>query len=299
MDSDTTSEQLAFAQAAHEVVQRINLAQMALAFFGADERADRVTAQLHHVTELIGAMQERHASLMYEHEALLEQLAAEHTCGSGGRSGLMVESIGERRSSRSWGILVGALWVRLTGLVPLLVAVCVLVAVGMGTLGHAQSTVSASGAESSSANGSGAVSLAHVGDTIQVGVITCTLTGVAVHDADTQDTHLTSGGESIFVHVALRNVGSSPASYSRSDFSVTPGISRSPDSGELVSGDLSGVTLSMPRDSSSLESGELAPSDSVEGDLVFEALHGDHAAELTWQPSQLGDKGYYAWLLGV
>jgi hypothetical protein len=297
MAPDTANEQQAFTQAAHEGLQRIIQARMALAFLGAGERADHVTAQLHHVTELIGVMCERHALLVHECAVLEDQLDAQNTYMSGGDRGLVVESIGEEYPSSGWGTELGALWVRFRGLVPLLVAMCVLVAVGRGAVGHVQGIVSTSRA--ASGIGGGGAGAAHVGDTIQTGFVTCTLTSVAVRDVDTPDAQLMSGSESVTVQVKLRNVGNSYISYSRSDFHVRPGIHSTPDSGELTPGDASGVILSSPGDSSSLDTGELAPGDSAEGDLVFEVLHGDHTAELTWQPSPLGDTDEHAWLLGV
>jgi hypothetical protein len=69
---NATPEWETFAHSAQLARQGLTQAQMALAFLGDDERANRLTIQLQGVAELVSAMQSGHAALVVEHEELEE-----------------------------------------------------------------------------------------------------------------------------------------------------------------------------------------------------------------------------------
>lgn len=127
---------------------------------------------------------------------------------------------------------------------------------------------------------------AKVGDTITVDSVGCTLVSAAVWQSPNQFIKPKAGNQFVRVHVKLHNGSSSEVSYSEFDFHAKSGSGNITDA-ELTTND------------NDLDSGKLAAGGSTEGDIVFQVPKGDHAAQLTWQPSFFGNSDDHAWLLGV
>ncbi len=98
-----------------------------------------------------------------------------------------------------------------------------------------------------------------------------------------------AAGEGYYVlHVKQVNTGSSPADYNELDFKLLTGA------GSTVNQ----AYISAEPNDKQLQSGQIAPNGSVEGDLVYELGTSDHGAKLVWQPN-FDNSLDHAWNLGL
>ncbi len=132
-------------------------------------------------------------------------------------------------------------------------------------------------------------SVAKVGDTITVNDVDTTLVSVKKIAGD-EFTQPKPGNTFIVVHVRMKNNSAGEVDYNEFDFHVRSG------SGNITDADVSPSTYTANNE---LNYGKLSPGGTVEGDIIFQVKKGDHKAELTWQPSILGNAGDNVWNLGV
>jgi hypothetical protein len=158
------------------------------------------------------------------------------------------------------------------------------------TINNANATITAdtgsSTSISSSSNSGNQVS--KVGGTITLNSVQATLVSVKTNPGGEFDTPKT-GDVYVIVHVKLHNTSDQEQDYNEFDFHLKSGTGNITDS----------TFVSFENSSNELNSGKLAAGGSVEGDIVFEVKQGDHKAELTWQPSFLGNEGDNGWILGL
>ena len=98
------------------------------------------------------------------------------------------------------------------------------------------------------------------------------------------------GNEFIVVHVKIHNSNSQQTNYNPFDFHAKSGAGNVTD--EEV------IPPSSYTANNELNSGQLDPGGTVEGDIIFQVPVGDHKAELTWQPNFFGNTTQNAWNLG-
>jgi hypothetical protein len=277
-NSNVTPEWESFAQSAQLALQGLMQAQMALAFLDDDERANRVSMQLHDVSEIVGAMQSDHSALVVEHEELQDLVHGSAIRGS--LQGLQAEPLGENKPAdhgRNRRLVIA--WLRLRGLVPVVVAIGVIIAAASGMLTHSPGDAGSAAV----ATRSGPPGVAYLGDTISATRVSCTLLSATVDPAATRNRHHPPDSEYLTAHVQVRNTGTTFAHYDSSDFHMQVGT------GNNMSEEPTIIT--------SLGSGELAPGDSVGGDLVFNVRQGNRTVELIWSPVHGAEGHAYAWLL--
>jgi hypothetical protein len=277
-NSNMTPQWESFAQSAQLALQGLTQAQMALAFLGDNERANRVSMQLHDVADLVGAMHSGHSALVVEHEELQELIDGNTTRGP--LHGLRAEPIGEKEQAHNgWNRRLGIAWLRFRGLAPVVVAICVIIAAASGMMGHGPDGAGPTVA----ATRSGAAGVAYLGDMISAGGVSCTLVSVTVDPAARGNSRHPPDSEYLTVHLQLRNTGTSYARYDFSDFHVQVGTGNNMREEAAII--------------SSLGSADLAPGDSVGSNLVFTVRPGNHAVMLTWSPLLGADMHEYTWLL--
>jgi hypothetical protein len=131
---------------------------------------------------------------------------------------------------------------------------------------------------------------AKVGDTLTIGGVSATLTGVG--GALSYDTPAPGQPEQVAAHIKLvNNSGSEQAYSSYLNFHVKSGA------GTITSVEI--IAPSFYQGSGLLGSGKLLPGGSVEGDIILSVIVGDHQAELTWQPTASDSDNANGWILGV
>jgi Domain of unknown function (DUF4352) len=129
-----------------------------------------------------------------------------------------------------------------------------------------------------------------VGGTITLNDVATTLVSVKRLAAD-QYTQPKAGNEFIVVHVKIVNHSTGEVDYNPFDFHVRSGAGNITDEEFSVPSTYTG--------NNELSSGKLSAGGNVEGDLIFQVKKGDHASQLTWQPSFFGNAGENAWNLGL
>ncbi len=132
--------------------------------------------------------------------------------------------------------------------------------------------------------------VAAIGDTLIWNDIEVTLVSVKKLASD-EFTRPKAGHQFIVVHLKIVNKGSSEVDYNPFDFHVKSGT-----------GNITDEECCLPSTytaNNMLDSGKLSPGGSITGDIGFQVVKGDHAAELTWQPNILGNAGENGWLLGL
>lgn len=184
------------------------------------------------------------------------------------------------------------LWIAL-GIIAVLLFACI----GIGTLvlrgaSTAVNSVATSIATFTPATGSTPVpasNVSKVGGTITLNDVATTLISVKKLAAD-QFTQPKPGNIFIVVHVKIVNNSTGEVDYNSFDFHVRSGA------GNITDEEVAPSTYTA---NNQLNSGKLSAGGKVEGDIVFQVKKGDHASELTWQPSFLGNAGDNAWNLGL
>ncbi len=167
----------------------------------------------------------------------------------------------------------------------------VLAAVLSGGHTSSSSTTSTSASTSTSTGGSQNSTgnqVSKVGGTITLNGVQATLVSVKTYPGTDIDIPK-AGNEYIVVHVRLHNTTDNEVDYNVFDFHTKSGTGNITDES----------FVSFVNSSDQLNSGKLAASGSVEGDIVFEVKKGDHQAELTWQPSFFQNAGDNGWNLGL
>jgi hypothetical protein len=169
-----------------------------------------------------------------------------------------------------------------------LVTICCVGALAIGLLNGKGTTTTngaSTGGQTSTSHGP-----AKVGSTITTDDVSCTLVSVTPIDGDDL-AQPKAGNEFIVVTVKIVNKSSNETDYNPFDFHVKSG------SGNITDEEI--ITPSTYTANNELHAGTLASGGSVTGDIIFQAPKGDHAAELTWQPSFFGSKSDNVWLLGL
>lgn len=160
-----------------------------------------------------------------------------------------------------------------------------------GSNPNASTTTNSSDSTSTtSSNSTSAPSVGKVGQIITVDSVGCTLISVKTIAGD-DITQPKSGNEFIVVHVKIHNNNSQQTDYNPFDFHVKSGA-----------GNVTDEELAPPSTytaNNELNSGQLDPGGTVEGDIIFQVPVSDHKAELTWQPSIFGNTTENAWNLGL
>jgi Domain of unknown function (DUF4352) len=146
-------------------------------------------------------------------------------------------------------------------------------------------TVDTSSSSSSSSSGD---QISKVGGTITLSGVQATLVSAKTNPGGQYDTPK-SGDEYVVAHVKLHNTSDQEQQYNEFDFHVKSGT------GNITNG----TFVTFENSSDQLSSGTLSAGGTADGDLVFEVKKGDHAAELTWQPSFFGGQGSNGWKLGL
>ncbi len=132
--------------------------------------------------------------------------------------------------------------------------------------------------------------VAAIGDTLIWNDIYVTLIKVSKVAPD-EFTQPKAGHMFIVVHLKIVNKGSSEVDYNPFDFHVKSGTGNITDEECCLPSTYTANNI--------LDSGKLSSGGSVTGDIGFQVVKGDHQAELTWQPSILGNAGENGWLLGL
>ncbi len=187
-----------------------------------------------------------------------------------------------KKKSRAW------LWIAL-GVAGVLLCSCVGFAAVSASQQQSAITAPASTSASTTAPSSSS-QIASVGQAITVNDVATTLVSVQRLSGD-QFTQPKDGNEFIVVHVKITNNSSSEVDYNPFDFHVRSG------SGNITDEEV--VPPSTYTGNNELNSGKLSSGGTVEGDIIFQVPKGDHASELTWQPSFFGNAGDNAWSLGL
>lgn len=165
-------------------------------------------------------------------------------------------------------------------LIPLSVTI---IACGGGTTTTSGGSTSSTGASSKPAQA------AKVGDTITVDNVSTTLVSVKPIQAGQYDTAPKAGDSYYVLHVKVANHGTSTADYNEIEYKILTGAGSTVDTQAFVSSE---------PDNQLLQSGQIAPNGSAEGDLVFEIGTNDHGAKLVWQPG-LDNSLDNVWSLGL
>jgi hypothetical protein len=223
-------------------------------------------------------MRSGHSALVVEHEELQELL--DGNTARGLLHGLMAEPIGEiEQAHDGWNKRLATAWLRFRGLAPVVVAIGVIIAAASGMLGHAPGDAGSNVVPTRS----GPAGVAYLGDKFSAGSLSCTLLSITVDPTAKGTSHRPPDSEYLTAHIQLRNTGTTFAHYDSSDFHVQAGT------GNSLSEEAAII--------SSFGSGELAPGDSVGGELLFNVRRGNRAVELTWSPLLGVDRHVCAWLL--
>ncbi len=193
-----------------------------------------------------------------------------------------------QKKSRTWlWIVLGVLAVLILGCIG--ISTLVLHAAGTAVTTVSTSVASTVTSEATQASTQTTANVSKVGGTITVNDVAVTLVSVKKLAGD-QFTQPKPGNEFIVVHVKITNNSTGEVDYNEFDFHVRSG------SGNITNSDVSPSTYTA---NNLLNSGKLSPGGNVEGDIVFQVKKGDHKAQLTWQPSFLGNAGDNAWNLGL
>jgi hypothetical protein len=158
------------------------------------------------------------------------------------------------------------------------------------TTSTSSNTTSSSSNTNSTSNSTSAPVVGKVGQTITVDSVACTLVSVKILAPD-QFTQPKPGDEFIVMHVKLKNNNSQQTDYNPFDFHTKSGA-----------GNVTDEEFAPPSTytaNNQLNSGQLDPGGTVEGDIIFQVPVGDHKAELTWQPSIFGNTTQNVWNLGL
>jgi flagellar basal body-associated protein FliL len=158
------------------------------------------------------------------------------------------------------------------------------------TNSSASSSNTSSNSFNTSSNSTSAPVVGKVGQTITVDSAGCTLVSVKTIAGD-DFTQPKPGNEFIVVHVKIHNSNSQQTDYNTFDFHVKSGT------GNVT--DEEAIPPSPYTANNELNSGQLDPGGTVEGDIIFQVPVGDHKAELTWQPNFFGSTTQNAWNLGL
>jgi Domain of unknown function (DUF4352) len=147
-----------------------------------------------------------------------------------------------------------------------------------------------SGSDTSTNDSNSSANTAKVGDTITVNDVACTLVSVKKLASDEYN-QPKAGNRYIVVHVKIVNHGDGETDYNMVDFHA-----------KSSSGDISDSEGAGPQSYTAndiLTFGKIAAGGNVEGDVILQVPINDHHAELTWQPSFLGNAGDNAWDLDL
>jgi len=131
--------------------------------------------------------------------------------------------------------------------------------------------------------------IAKVGQTITVDDFSCTVASVKTLTAD-EFNKPKSGYQFIVVHITMKNASSIQVSYNLFDFHI-----------KSATGNVTDAGFSTPDSytaNNTLDSGNLDPNGSVNGDLIMQAPLHDAKAELTWAPFIFSNSTQYGWTLG-
>jgi hypothetical protein len=196
-----------------------------------------------------------------------------------------------QEKSRTWlWIVLGVLAVLILGCI----GVSAVVLRSAGTAINSVSTTVASTvttiAETPTTQAQPASQVSQVGGTISVNDVAVTLTSVKKLASD-QYIQPKTGNIFIVVHVKIVNNSTGEVDYNPLDFHV-----------RSSSGNITDVEFAVPSTytaNNQLNYGKLSAGGNVEGDLIFQVKKGDHKAQMTWQPSFLGNAGDNAWNLGL
>jgi hypothetical protein len=195
-----------------------------------------------------------------------------------------------QKKSRTW------LWVVL-GVLAVLILGCIGVSMfvlrSAGTAINSVSTTVASTvttiAETPTTQAQPASQVSQVGGTITVNDVAVTLVSVKKLAGD-QFIQPKAGNIFIVVHVKIVNNSTGEVDYNPFDFHARSGA------GNITDEEVAPSTYTANNE---LSSGKLSAGGTVEGDIVFQVPKNDHKAQMTWQPSFLGNAGDNAWNLGL
>lgn len=132
--------------------------------------------------------------------------------------------------------------------------------------------------------------IAKIGQTITVDQVSCTLVSAKVLAPD-EFNKPKAGYQYIVVHVTMKNASTGQVSYNPFDFHI-----------KSATGNVTDADFSTPASytaNNTLNSGNLDPNGSVNGDIIFQAPIGDTKAELTWASSIFANNTQYGWTLGA
>ncbi|HYT37325.1 MAG TPA: DUF4352 domain-containing protein [Ktedonobacteraceae bacterium] len=195
-----------------------------------------------------------------------------------------------QKKSRTWlWIVLGVLAILILGCI----GVSTLVLRSAGTAINSASTTVASTvttiAETPTTQGQPASQVSQVGGTITVNDVAVTLVSVKKLAGD-QFIQPKAGNIFIVVHVKIVNNGTGEVDYNPFDFHARSGA------GNITDEEVAPSTYTANNE---LSSGKLSAGGTVEGDIIFQVPKNDHKAQMTWQPSFLGNAGDNAWNLGL
>src|SRR6266566_3796359 len=194
------------------------------------------------------------------------------------------------KKRRTWlWIVLGVLAILILGCI----GVSTLVLRSAGTAINTVSTTVASTvttiAETPTTQAQPASQVSQVGGTITVNDVAVTLTSVKKLASD-QYIQPKAGNIYIVVHVKMVNNGTGEVDYNPFDFHARSGA------GNITDEEVAPSTYTANNE---LSSGKLSAGGTVEGDIIFQVPKNDHKAQMTWQPSFLGNAGENAWNLGL
>ncbi len=186
----------------------------------------------------------------------------------------------------------GALkWVLITlGVVLLLgIGACAIISNAVNSAVKQTTTGTISTSSTPGNTSSSPAKIGKLGDTITVDSVSCTFATVKTLAAD-DFVKSKAGNQFIVVHVKIHNGNTQQATYNPFDFHAKSGA------GNITNEEVAPSTYTA---NDTLNSGQLDPGGTVEGDIVFQVPVGDHNAELTWQPNFFGNSTQNAWKLGL
>lgn len=131
---------------------------------------------------------------------------------------------------------------------------------------------------------------AKVGQTITVNGLSCTLMSAKILPDDGAEL-LKAGNEWVVVHVKIVNQTNQDYHYSGEDFNIISGTGNATYPSVIPPSTYHGTQFEL--------SAALVPGGSTSGDIIFQALQGDHNAELSWKPNFFGNTTDNVWELGL
>ncbi len=165
----------------------------------------------------------------------------------------------------------------------------VIIASSAATVSHVTGNRSNNSATMQSVPASSSNTIAKVGQTITVDDVSCTLVSVKTLVAD-EFNKPKSGYQYIVVHITMKNASNDQVSYNPFDFHIKSA------NGNVTEADF--MTPASYTANNTLNSGNLDPNGSVDGDIIMQAPLHDTKAELTWAASIFSSNTQYGWILG-